>query len=145
TERPRGARSGRLRLRARDGRDRARGPRVGAGQRPARDRHLPRRRTRQGGRMSTPGRPKGEYRSAQHEGAPMSTPGRPKGEYRSAQHEGAPMIRSVARTRAAEEPAGADVTRAGLDQSRLTNLLGYAATRASDELKKSFQTHLGPL
>ena len=75
----------------------------------------------------------------------MSTPGRPKGEYRSAQHEGAPMIRSVARTRAAEEPAGADVTRAGLDQSRLTHLVGYAATRASVELKKSFQKHLGPL
>jgi DNA-binding MarR family transcriptional regulator len=34
---------------------------------------------------------------------------------------------------------------AGLDQSGLTHLLGYAATRASVELKKSFQRHLGPL
>ena len=34
---------------------------------------------------------------------------------------------------------------AGLDQSGLMHLLGYAATRASVELKKSFQRHLGPL
>lgn len=33
----------------------------------------------------------------------------------------------------------------GLDQSGLMHLLGYAATRASVELKKSFQRHLGPL
>lgn len=32
-----------------------------------------------------------------------------------------------------------------LDQSRLTHLVGYAATRASVELKKSFRRHLGPL
>jgi DNA-binding MarR family transcriptional regulator len=32
-----------------------------------------------------------------------------------------------------------------LDQSGLTHLVGYAATRASVELKKSFQRHLGPL
>ncbi len=32
-----------------------------------------------------------------------------------------------------------------LDQSRLTHLVGYAATRASVELKKSFSKHLGPL
>jgi DNA-binding MarR family transcriptional regulator len=32
-----------------------------------------------------------------------------------------------------------------LDQSRLTHLVGYAATRASVELKKSFNKHLGPL
>lgn len=34
---------------------------------------------------------------------------------------------------------------AALDQSRLTHLVGYAATRASVELKKSFSKHLGPL
>lgn len=34
---------------------------------------------------------------------------------------------------------------AGLDQSRLTHLVGYAASRASIELKKSFSRHLGPL
>jgi len=34
---------------------------------------------------------------------------------------------------------------AGLDQSRLTHLVGYAASRASIELKKSFARHLGPL
>jgi DNA-binding MarR family transcriptional regulator len=32
-----------------------------------------------------------------------------------------------------------------LDQSRLTHLVGYAATRASVELKKSFTKHMGPL
>ena len=35
--------------------------------------------------------------------------------------------------------------RVGLDQSRLTHLVGYAATRASVELKKAFTRHLGPL
>ena len=35
--------------------------------------------------------------------------------------------------------------RSGLDQSRLTHLIGYAASRASVELKKSFHEHLGPL
>jgi DNA-binding MarR family transcriptional regulator len=33
----------------------------------------------------------------------------------------------------------------GLDQSRLTHLVGYAASRASIELKKTFAKHLGPL
>jgi DNA-binding MarR family transcriptional regulator len=33
----------------------------------------------------------------------------------------------------------------GLDHSRLTHLVGYAASRASIELKKSFARHLGPL
>lgn len=33
----------------------------------------------------------------------------------------------------------------GLDQSRLTHLVGYAASRASIELKKTFARHLGPL
>ena len=33
----------------------------------------------------------------------------------------------------------------GLDQSRLSHLVGYAATRASVELKKTFRRHLGPL
>ena len=32
-----------------------------------------------------------------------------------------------------------------VDQSRLGHLVGYAATRASIELKKSFARHLGPL
>jgi DNA-binding MarR family transcriptional regulator len=34
---------------------------------------------------------------------------------------------------------------AGLDQSRLTHLMGYAATRASVALKKVFAKHMGPL
>jgi DNA-binding MarR family transcriptional regulator len=33
----------------------------------------------------------------------------------------------------------------GLDQTRLTHLVGYAASRASIELKKSFARNLGPL
>lgn len=33
----------------------------------------------------------------------------------------------------------------GLDQSRLTHLVGYATSRASIELKKTFAKHLGPL
>ncbi len=33
----------------------------------------------------------------------------------------------------------------GLDQSGLTHLVGYAATRASVALKKHFHKHLGPL
>ncbi|MGY4827315.1 MarR family winged helix-turn-helix transcriptional regulator [Sphaerotilaceae bacterium SBD11-9] len=37
------------------------------------------------------------------------------------------------------------VRHGALDQSRLTHLVGYAATRASVELKKSFSKHLGPL
>jgi DNA-binding MarR family transcriptional regulator len=32
-----------------------------------------------------------------------------------------------------------------LDQSRLNHLVGYAATRASVELKKAFTKHMGPL
>jgi len=34
---------------------------------------------------------------------------------------------------------------AGLDQSRLTCLVGYAASRAALELRKTFERHLGPL
>lgn len=34
---------------------------------------------------------------------------------------------------------------AGLDQSRLTGLVGYAASRAAIELRKAFTKHLGPL
>jgi DNA-binding MarR family transcriptional regulator len=34
---------------------------------------------------------------------------------------------------------------AGLDQSRLRHLVGYAASRAAIELKKGFARHLGPL
>ncbi len=48
-----------------------------------------------------------------------------------------------ARLPAADEAAPAPST--GLDQSRLTHLVGYAASRASIELKKSFARHLGPL
>ena len=33
----------------------------------------------------------------------------------------------------------------GVDASRLTHLVGYAASRASIELRKSFKRHLGPL
>jgi DNA-binding MarR family transcriptional regulator len=40
---------------------------------------------------------------------------------------------------------GAVAPPAGLDQSRLTHLVGYAASRASIELKKSFARNLGPL
>ena len=39
------------------------------------------------------------------------------------------------------EPAAA----AALDQSRLTVLVGYAASRAAIELRKTFARHLGPL
>jgi DNA-binding MarR family transcriptional regulator len=43
------------------------------------------------------------------------------------------------------EPA-AQLPKAGeLDQSRLMHLVGYAASRASIELKKTFAKHLGPL
>lgn len=34
---------------------------------------------------------------------------------------------------------------AALDQSRLTTLVGYAASRAAIELRKTFARHLGPL
>jgi len=45
----------------------------------------------------------------------------------------------------ADDAADNRLTRGGLDQSRLTHLVGYAASRASIELKKTFQKHLGPL
>jgi DNA-binding MarR family transcriptional regulator len=45
--------------------------------------------------------------------------------------------------RADEEPGRAAPSE--LDQTRLTHLVGYAASRASIELKKSFLRHLGPL
>jgi DNA-binding MarR family transcriptional regulator len=41
-------------------------------------------------------------------------------------------------------PVAVDVP-AGLDQSRLTTLVGYAASRAAIELRKAFARHLGPL
>lgn len=41
--------------------------------------------------------------------------------------------------------AGAGARARGLDQSGLTHLVGYAATRASVALKKHFHKHLGPL
>lgn len=49
------------------------------------------------------------------------------------------------RATSAEDGLDQRLTRGGLDQSRLTHLVGYAASRASIELKKTFQTHLGPL
>jgi DNA-binding MarR family transcriptional regulator len=42
------------------------------------------------------------------------------------------------------DPAGRPEP-APLDQSRLTHLVGYAASRASVTLKKTFAKHLGPL
>ena len=48
-----------------------------------------------------------------------------------------------AATRTAEDVPAAVMP--GLDQTRLTHLVGYAASRASIELKKSFARHLGPL
>jgi DNA-binding MarR family transcriptional regulator len=41
--------------------------------------------------------------------------------------------------------AVADPAPAGLDHSRLTQLVGYAASRAAIELRKAFEHHLGPL
>ena len=66
--------------------------------------------------MSAPGRPKGAYRSAQHEGGPVSPPARPGGE---------PLE--------------------DLDASRLTHLVGYAASRAAIEMRKVFARHMKPL
>lgn len=43
------------------------------------------------------------------------------------------------------ETNGAQGRHAPLDQSRLQHLVGYAASRASIELKKTFARHLGPL
>lgn len=50
-----------------------------------------------------------------------------------------------ARSTSADDGPDQRLTRGGLDQSRLTHLVGYAASRASIELKKTFQQHLGPL
>ncbi len=41
----------------------------------------------------------------------------------------------------AHDDSGAD----GLDQSRLTHLVGYASTRASITMRRVFMRHLGPL
>lgn len=46
---------------------------------------------------------------------------------------------------AADETYEPRARSASLDQSRLTHLMGYAATRASVALKKVFAKHLGPL
>jgi len=46
---------------------------------------------------------------------------------------------------AAPEPAAKDAAEPGLNTSRLTHLVGYAATRASIQLRKTFVRHLGPL
>lgn len=59
----------------------------------------------------------------------------------TARDEGKPM----AAEHTASEPAAGAAHDGALDQSGLTHLVGYAATRASVELKKSFQRHLGPL
>ncbi len=45
----------------------------------------------------------------------------------------------------ADETLEPTLRRTALDQTRLTHLVGYAATRASVELKKSFTKHMGPL
>lgn len=47
--------------------------------------------------------------------------------------------------RAADDSAPAAGAVGGLDVSGLTHLVGYAASRASIELKKSFKRQLGPL
>jgi DNA-binding MarR family transcriptional regulator len=47
----------------------------------------------------------------------------------------------LAQARATVEETAA----AGVDTSRLTHLVGYAASRASIQLKKPFRKHLGPL
>jgi DNA-binding MarR family transcriptional regulator len=57
--------------------------------------------------------------------------------------EGKPVSTDSARDEAPSTGAAAHDGR--LDQGGLTHLVGYAATRASVELKKSFQRHLGPL
>ena len=44
-----------------------------------------------------------------------------------------------------DTPAAALPDDAALDQSRLTHLVGYAASRASIELKKAFAHHMAPL
>jgi DNA-binding MarR family transcriptional regulator len=49
-----------------------------------------------------------------------------------------------AATRPADTASGGNGSRA-LDQTGLTHLVGYAATRASVQLKKTFARHLGPL
>ena len=66
--------------------------------------------------MSLPDHAKGERRRAQHEGGPVSTPARPGGE---------PLE--------------------DLDASRLTHLVGYAASRAAIEMRKVFARHMQPL
>jgi DNA-binding MarR family transcriptional regulator len=50
-----------------------------------------------------------------------------------------PPVRAAARSLTDESIGGA------LDESRLTHLVGYTASRASLELKKTFMRHLGPL
>jgi DNA-binding MarR family transcriptional regulator len=44
-----------------------------------------------------------------------------------------------------DTPAAAPTDDPALDQSRLTHLVGYAASRASIELKKAFGRHMAPL
>jgi DNA-binding MarR family transcriptional regulator len=57
-----------------------------------------------------------------------------------------PEVRAVARSEPdPADDAGAAPVSAGVDTSRLTHLAGYAASRASIQLKKTFQKHLGPL
>jgi len=51
----------------------------------------------------------------------------------------------VSTERAARAEKNERVAIDALDQSGLTHLVGYAATLASVELKKSFRKHLGPL
>ena len=49
------------------------------------------------------------------------------------------------RLRGGDDGAGANTATAGLDQSRLTHLVGYAASRAAITLRRVFVRHLGPL
>ncbi len=56
------------------------------------------------------------------------------------------MGRSIAAETGHPNDAAAPAGRGdGLDQRGLMHLVGYASTRASIELKKSFQRHMGPL
>jgi DNA-binding MarR family transcriptional regulator len=55
------------------------------------------------------------------------------------------MLHETASRAPAPTEPGAVLRDGALDQSRLTYLVGYAASRASITLKKSFARHLGPL
>lgn len=52
---------------------------------------------------------------------------------------------SAAAAPARGAPSGTGLSPGGLDQSRLTHLVGYAATRASIEMRKVFSRNMEPL